>query len=149
MNQALLQAQFGAAARAHNVMTGANPIVLAALKQPVGREYADEAELWIWIHFDAAKRGVLAPTGYNFISRHLVHAQFIFARLNQPQLLEAVRRAGMAWAHAGDRPGHLVSLTTREYTDVRAGLRAYFRALHKVEVGTYREACNVGDRAMQ
>lgn len=148
MNQAILRAQHGAAARARNIMAGANPIVLTALKQPVGREYADEVELWVWLHFDAAKRGFCGVDGYNFISRHLVHAQFIFAKVKQPGLLEVVRRAGAAWGHAGARPGKLVSLTTREYTDVRAGLRAYFRSLHKIEVATYREACNVGDRAM-
>lgn len=48
-----------------------SPFDLIALKQRIGREYADEAELFVLTHFDAAKRGRLGPIGYNFISRHL------------------------------------------------------------------------------
>jgi len=124
------------------------PFELIALKQKVGHDYADEAALFVYCHFDAAKRGQLGPIGYNFISRHLVQAQFIFARLKAPQMLLLVRLAGEAWQKAGARPGELVSLTTNEYTALRAGLIAYFRALPKIEVGTYRQACNVAEKAM-
>jgi hypothetical protein len=125
-----------------------SPFELIALKQKIGREYADEAELFVLTHFDAAKRGLLGPIGYNFISRHLVQAQYIFAKLKQPALLDVVRVAGEAWQKAGGRPGEFASLTTAEYTAMRAGLRAYFRALPKIEAGTYRQACNVADRVM-
>ncbi|MES2320196.1 MAG: hypothetical protein V4631_22190 [Pseudomonadota bacterium] len=125
------------------------PFELIALKQRVGREYADEAELFVLIHFDAAHRKVLGPIGYNFISRHLVIAQYVFAKLRQPALLDLVRVAGIAWQRAGGRPGELASLTTAEYAAMRAGLRVYFRALHKIEVGTYRQGCNVADQVMK
>lgn len=125
------------------------PFELIALKQKVGKEYADEAELFVLIHFDAAKRGRCTAQGYNFISRHLVMAQFIFARLRAPEMLLLARLAGTAWQKAGARPGELASLTTNEYTAMRAGLRAYFRALPKIEAGTYRQACNVADQVMQ
>lgn len=125
-----------------------NAFDLIALKQKVGREYADDVELFVLAHFDAAKRGKLGPVGYNFISRHLVQAQFIFARLRAPEMLLLARLAGTAWQNAGARPGELASLTTTEYTAMRAGLRAYFRALPKIEAGTYRQACNVADQVM-
>lgn len=149
MNAGLWQAERGAFVKSLNVQAGANPLVLAAMKQKVGREYADEAELFVLIHFDAAHRAALGPIGYNFISRHLVMAQYIFAKLRQPALLDVVRVAGTAWQRAGARPGELASLTTAEYGAMRAGLRVYFRALHKIEVGTYRQACNVADQVMK
>ena len=126
-----------------------SPFDLIALKQRIGREYADEAELFVLTHFDAAKRGLLGPIGYNFISRHLVQAQYIFAKLKAHDYLLLARMAGTAWQNAGARPGEFVSLTTNEYTAMRAGLRAYFRALPKIEAGTYRQACNVADQVMQ
>lgn len=125
------------------------PFELIALKQKVGHEYADEAALFVLIHFDAAHRGRLGAVGYNFVSRHLVMAQYIFAKLRQPVLLNVVRVAGTAWQRAGARPGDLASLTTAEYGAMCAGLRAYLRTLHKIEVGTYRQACNVADQAMR
>ncbi|MES2352093.1 MAG: hypothetical protein V4641_31385 [Pseudomonadota bacterium] len=125
------------------------PFELIALKQKVGHEYADEAALFVLIHFDAAKRGALGPVGYNFISRHLVQAQFIFAKLRQPALLDVVRVAGEAWQRAGARPGEFASLTTAEYGAMCAGLRVYLRTLHKIEAGTYRQACNVADQVMK
>lgn len=127
-----------------------NPLVIIASKQAVGQDYADEAELFVLIHLDAAQpHARLGPIGYNFISRHLVQAQFIFAKLKAPQLLDTVRKAGTAWQKAGARPGTYASLTTGEYQAMRAGLRAYFRALPKIEVGTYRQACNVADQVMK
>lgn len=126
------------------------PLELIALKQKIGQEYADEAELFVLIHLDAAQpHARLGPIGYNFISRHLVQAQFIFAKLKAPQLLELAHKAGTAWQKAGARPGTYASLTTGEYQAMRAGLRAYFRALPKIEVGTYRQACNVADQVMR
>ncbi len=124
------------------------PFELIALKQKVGTEYADEAALFLLVHFDAAKRGRLGPVGYNFISRHLVQAQFIFVRLKSADMLRIVKTACEAWQKAGARPGEWTSLTTTEYDAMRAGLRVYLRALPKIEVGTYRQACNVADRAM-
>jgi hypothetical protein len=125
------------------------PFELIALKQKVGHDYADEAALFVLIHFDAAHRGQLGAIGYNFISRHLVQAQFIFAKLRQPALLDVVRVAGEAWQRAGARDGEFASLTTAEYGAMRAGLRVYLRTLHKIEAGTYRQACNVADQVMQ
>lgn len=125
-----------------------SPFDLIAWKQKVGQDYADEAALFVLIHFDAAHRGQLGPIGYNFISRHLVQAQFIFAKLRQPAILDVIRVAGEAWQRAGARPGEFASLTTAEYNAMRAGLRAYFRALPKIEAGTYRQACNVADHVM-
>lgn len=125
------------------------PFELIARKQKVGHEYADEAALFLLIHFDAAHRGKLGAIGYNFISRHLVQAQFIFAKLRQPTLLDVVRVAGEAWQRAGGRPGEFASLTTVEYGAMCAGLRVYLRTLHKIEAGTYRQACNVADQVMQ
>lgn len=126
-----------------------HPFELVALKQKVGHDYADEAALFLLIHFDAAHRGKLGAIGYNFISRHLVQAQFIFAKLRQPALLDVVRVAGEAWQRAGGRPGEFASLTTAEYGAMCAGLRVYLRTLHKIEAGTYRQACNVADQVMQ
>lgn len=125
------------------------PFELIALKQKVGQDYADEAALFVLIHFDAAKRGALGAIGYNFISRHLVMAQFIFAKLRQPAMLDMVRVAGEAWQRAGARPGEFASLTTAEYSAMCAGLRLYLRALPKIEAGTYRQACNVADQVMR
>lgn len=149
MNPALLQAERGAFVKALNVQAGANPLVLAALKQKIGHDYADEVALWVLIHFDACHRQQLGPIGYNFISRHLVQAQYIFVKLRQPALLDIVRVAGEAWQRAGARPGEFASMTTAEYAAMRGGLRVYLRALHKVEVGTYRQACNVADQVMR
>jgi hypothetical protein len=126
-----------------------NAFDLIALKQKVGREYAAEAELFVLCHFDAAKRGKLGPVGYNFISRHLVIAQYIGARLKSAKLLEPAKLAGIAWQRAGARPGTDASLTTNEYTAMRAGLSAYFRALPQIEAGTYRQAVNVADQIMK
>jgi len=125
------------------------PFELIALKQKVGHEYADEAALFVLIHFDAAHRRQLGPIGYNFISRHLVMAQYIFAKLRQPAMLDVVRVAGTAWQRAGARPGEFASLTTAEYGAMCAGLRVYLRTLHKIEVGTFRQACNVADQVMK
>lgn len=125
------------------------PFELIARKQKVGQEYADEAELFVLVHFDAAKRGRLGPIGYNFISRHLVMAQYIGYRVKLAPLLDLARAAGDAWAKVGGRPGEEVSLTTTEYHAVRAGLRMYFKTLPRIEAGTYRQACNVADQVMQ
>jgi hypothetical protein len=126
-----------------------NPLDLIAAKQPVGREYASEAELFVLCHFDAAKRGLCTSQGYNFISRHLCMAYFIGARLKSRPFMELTMKAGDAWRHAGDRPTATADLTTGEYNAIRAALKVYFRALPKVEVGTYRQACNVADKIMQ
>lgn len=124
------------------------PFELIALKQKVGTEYTAEVELFVLAHFDAAKRGLCTAQGYNFISRHLVQAQFIFARLRGDRVLPTVVKASDAWRKAGERPGEFASLTTTEYQLMRAGLRAYFKALPRVEAGTYRQACNVADKVM-
>lgn len=113
------------------------------------REPADEVELFVLAHFDAAKRGRLGPIGYNFISRHLVQAQYIFARLKNPKLLALQQAAGATWQKVGARPDELVSLTTGEYLTLRVALNAYFKALPRIEAGTYRQACNVAERAME
>lgn len=122
------------------------PFELIARKQRVGEEYAADVELWVLCYFDAAKRRALPVHGYNFISYHLTLAQYIFARLKSAQYLALVQQAGMAWQKAGARPTDQADLTTTEYTAMRAGLRAYFRALPKIEAGTYRQACNVADQ---
>lgn len=124
------------------------PFELIALKQKVGREYADEVALFVLVHFDAAKRGRLGAIGYNFISRHLVQAYFIAARLKDKEALRRIQAAGDAWRAAGGRPGDDASLTTGEYKAMCDGLKLYFRALPKIEVATYRQACNVADQAM-
>lgn len=125
------------------------PFELIARKQAVGREYADEVELYVLCHFDAAKRGRCTGPGFNFVSQHLVMAFFIGARLKSAPLMAVTQAAGEAWNKAGNRQTECADLTTGEYAAMRAGLRAYFRALPKVEAGTYREACNVADRVMQ
>lgn len=125
-----------------------NQFELIARKQKLGHDYADEAALFVLCHFDAAKRGRLGPVGYNFVTRHLVMAQYIFAKLKAPGMLAVVQRAGEAWQKAGARPGEHASLTTTEYSAMCAGLRAYFRALPRIEVGTYRQAVNVADQVM-
>jgi hypothetical protein len=125
-----------------------SPFELIALKQKVGREYADEAELFVLVHFDAARRGRCDTIGYNFISRHLVMAQYIFAKLKAPDLLRATQHAADAWRSAGERPTKNADLTTPEYIAMRHGLHAYFRALPRIEAGTYRQACNVADQVM-
>lgn len=126
----------------------AGPFGLISAKQKVGAEYTAEVELFVLLHFDAAKRGRCTAQGYNFISRHLVQAQYIFARLKADGYLDVVRAAGNAWSKAGVRPGEYASLTTAEYQAMRAGLKAYFKALPRVETGTYRQACNVADQVM-
>jgi hypothetical protein len=123
--------------------------MVLALKTKVGREYADEAELFVLIHFDAAKRGQLGPIGYNFISRHLVMAQYIFARLKNAEFMLLAQLAGEAWQKAGARPTESAELTTNEYTAMRAGLAAYFKALPRIEAGTYRQAVNVAEQVMK
>ena len=125
------------------------PFELIAMKQKVGREYADEAELFVMIHFDACKREALGPIGYNFISRHLVMAQFIFAKLRAADRMALVLKASEAWRKVGGRPGDLASMTTGEYLAIRAGLNSYFQALPRIEAGTYRQACNVADQVMR
>lgn len=125
------------------------PFELIALKQKVGAEYADEVALFVLCHFDAAKRGRCTAQGYNFISRHLVQAYFIAARLKDPRAMQRIQAAGDAWRKAGDRPAEAADLTTTEYTTVRDGLKLYFRALPKIEAGTYRQACNVADQLMK
>lgn len=125
------------------------PFELIALKQKVGREYADEAELFVLLHFDAAKRGRCTGPGYNFVSRHLVMAYFIGARLKSTAFMALAQAAGDAWRKAGERPTDSADLTTTEYNAVRAGLRAYFRELPRIEAGTYRQACNVAEQVMK
>lgn len=126
-----------------------NPFELIALKQKVGQEYADEVAMFVLVRFDAAKRGLLGAVDYNFISRHLVQAQYIFARLKAPTQLALAKAAGMAWGKAGERQTALLDLTTGEYNAVRAGLRAYLGALPRIECNTYLQACNVADQAMK
>lgn len=125
-----------------------NPFELIALKQKVGKEYADEVTLFVLCHFDAAKRGQLGGIGYNFISRHLVQAYFIMAKLKDKERMRIMEEAGNAWRKAGDRPTKLLDLTTGEYHLLRGALALYFKTLPKIEVGTYRQACNVADKVM-
>lgn len=126
-----------------------NAFDLIALKQKVGKEYAEEVELFVLIRFDAAKRGLLGAVGYNFISRHLVQAQYIFAKLKAPNELLLAQLAGTAWIKAGARPTEKLDLTTNEYMAMRYGLKAYFRALPRIERNTYLQACNVADQAVR
>lgn len=125
------------------------PFELIALKQKVGAEYADEVTLFVLAHFDAAKRGRCTAQGYNFISRHLVQAYFIMAKLKDHPRMVVLQAAGDAWRKAGDRPTLNADLTTSEYQAVRKGLALYFKTLPKIEVGTYRQACNVADQLMK
>ena len=126
-----------------------SPFDVIARKQKVGQEYANEAELFVLLHFDAAKRRRCTGAGYNFVSRHLVMAYFIAARMKSTGVMKLVQVAGDAWRKAGDRPTDHAALTTTEYLAVRAGLRAYFRALPSIAAGTYRQACEVADKIMQ
>lgn len=126
-----------------------NPFELIALKQRIGTEYAAEVELFVLAHFDAAKRGRLGAIGYNFISRHLVQAQYIFIRLKQQEALKLAQEAGKAWLTAGARQTAEADLTTGEYQAMRACLKAYFKTLPRIEVGTYRQACNAAEQVMK
>jgi len=125
-----------------------NAFDLIALKQKVGEEYADEAALFVLIHFDAAKRGRCSDSGYNFISRHLCMAYFIGARLKSPQFMKMVDEAGQAWRKAGARPGQEASLTTGEYQVVGKAINRYLRLLPKLEAGTYRQAHNMAEQVI-
>lgn len=125
-----------------------NPLQLIASKQAVGGEYASEAELLVLIHFDAAKRGLCNGAGYNFIARHLCMAYFIGARLKSKPFMDLMMKAGDAWRRVGERDTLTADLTTGEYQVMRSALKHYFRALPRIEVGTYRQACNVADRIM-
>lgn len=126
-----------------------SPFELIALKQRVGAEYTAEVELFVLIRLDAAKRRQLDGVGFNFISHHLVQAQYIMARLKQPDLLKVVLAAGNAWIKAGARDTLFLDLTTGEYKAVCAGLAAYFRILPRIERNTYLQAMNVAEQAMK
>ena len=122
------------------------PFELIALKQKVGAEYADEVALFVLCHFDAAKRGRCTGQGYNFISRHLIQAYYIMAKLKDQARMRVLQLAGDAWRKAGDRPTDAADLTTSEYMAVRAGLALYLKTLPKIEVGTYRQASNAAEK---
>lgn len=126
-----------------------NPFDLIARKQRIGKEYAAEVELFVLCHFDAAKRGCVTAQGFNFVSYHLVMAQYIFARLKCDSYLKLARAAGEAWQKSGARPGEHASLTTTEYAAMRTGLKVYFRTLPQIEAGTYRQGCNIADQLMK
>ena len=126
-----------------------SPFDLIALKQKVGVEYANEVALYILCHFDAAKRGLCGVPGFNFISLHLVQAQYIFVRLKMQSALAIIQRAGEAWGKASARPGDKASLTTTEYTAMRAGRRAYLLALPRVEAGLYAQAHEAATKIME
>lgn len=126
-----------------------NPFELIARKQLVGAEDTSQIELIVLLHFDAAKRGQCTNPGYNFISRHLIMANYLAVRLKSKSFQTITNCAGEAWRKAGERPTAALDLTTKEYRAVRAALGVYFRHLPRVEVGMYMEANKVAERLMQ
>lgn len=122
-----------------------DPIVFLTKKQLIGQEDTDKIELPVLAHFDAAKRGRINNAGYNFISRHLVMANYLAKRLKSRSFITISDCAGTLWGKAGSRPGEVVSLTTKEYSAIRACLGVYFRHLPYTEIGMYNEACQVAE----
>lgn len=125
-----------------------NPLDLIAKKQLVGAEDTAKIELPVLIQFDAAKRGRINNAGYNFIRRHLVMANYLAKRLKSRSFITISDCAGTLWGKAGSRPGEVVSLTTKEYSAIRACLGVYFRHLPYTEIGMYKEACDVAEMVM-
>lgn len=125
-----------------------NPLELLVKKQLIGKEDTDKIELPVLLHFDAARRGRLNNPGYNFISRHLVMANYLAVRLKSKSFLTIAECAGRLWSKAGLRPEHDLGLTTKEYRAIRACLGVYFRHLPHVEIGVYIEANQVAERLM-
>lgn len=125
-----------------------NPIAFLTAKQLVGQEDTDKIELPVLVHFDAAKRGQITNPGYNFISRHLVMANFLAVRLRSRSFQTISECAGKLWSKAGARPGEFASLTTKEYAAIRACLGVYFRHLPRVEIGLYMQANQVAAQLM-
>ena len=117
-----------------------DPIVFLTKKQLIGQADTDKIELPVLVHFDAAKRGRITNPGYNFISRHLVMANFLAVRLKSRSFQTISECAGKLWSKAGSRPGEFASLTTKEYAAIRACLGVYFRHLPRVEIGLYMQA---------
>lgn len=125
-----------------------DPIVFLIRKQKIGQEDTDKIELPVLLHFDAAKRGQINNAGYNFISRHLIMANWLAVRLKSTGFRTISECAGNLWGKAGARPGQFTSLTTAEYKAIRACLGVYFRHLPYTEIGVYMEANKVAARLM-
>lgn len=125
-----------------------NPIERIHLRQKLGREYAEEIELPVTLAFDAAKRELATGRMANTVGQHLVTAQVLFQKLKAPKELDVARVASQHWGIACSRPDHPLRLTTTEYLAVRACLKLYFRALPKIEIGTYRVASNAAIQLM-
>jgi hypothetical protein len=126
-----------------------NPLEVIVRKQLVGQEDADKIELPVLIMFDAAKRGRITNPGYNFVSRHLVMANYLARRLRSRSFMTISECAGRLWSKAGSRPGEFASLTTKEYAAIRACLGVYFRHLPYVEIGVYMEAQAIAEKIMK
>lgn len=120
-----------------------DPIKFITRKQLIGQDDTDKIELPVLIHFDAARRGRVTNPGYNFVSRHLVMANYLARRLKSRSFMTISECAGRLWSKAGARPGEFASLTTKEYAAIRACLGVYFRHLPRVEIGVYMEANQV------
>lgn len=125
-----------------------DPIVFLTKKQLIGQADSDKIELPVLVIFDTAKRGQINNAGYNFISRHLIMANWLSVRLKSRAFQTISECAGNLWGKAGARPGQFTSLTTKEYNAIRACLGVYFRHLPRLEIGVYMEANQVAARLM-
>lgn len=122
-----------------------NPIMRLVASQLVGVEEADAIELPALLWFTAARLNRCNAHGYNMIVRHLIMAYYVAVRLNSPSFKLIATLAGDAWRKAGQRPGHDMGLTTKEYRQVRAALGVYFRHLPKMQIGLFAEAAEAVD----
>lgn len=129
-------------------MQALNPIERIHLRQKLGREYAEEVELPVLLAFDGVKREKSTGRMANTVALHLVAAQCLFHALKAPKELDVARVASNHWGVACARPDHPLRLTTTEYMAVRKCLKLYFRALPKIEIGTYRTAANAAAQLM-
>jgi hypothetical protein len=118
-------------------------------KQRVGGEHADDIELRVLLHFDAAHRGRCTVDGYYFLAAHLVRAAYLGKRLGSERFYAAAVEAALALNRAGRRPSALLGLTTGEYQALRRALRTYFHTLPDLEVGVLADANQVAEAQAQ
>lgn len=130
------------------IPSAVSPLHLLTCKQKVGTNDAEEIQLKVLIHFDAAKRGQCTNAGVNFLTTHLIIASYIAMRTRSKRFHELVTAAYAALGKASDRPTKMLDLTTGEYQVMRRALAAYLGAMPDVEIGVMAEACAAAEKMM-
>lgn len=125
-----------------------NPLEVIAMHQKVGKDDADQIQLPVLIHFDAAKRGQGTADSANFLTKHIVIALILGSKSGNRAFYDLAGHAYDAMHKACERQTEYLDFTTGEYQAMRKWIEAYFKAMPAVSVGMMNYACQEAQKKL-